>query len=178
MKRIMIITIVALTLVAVAVAGCAKKEAAELRAVAATSADECTPVWSPDGSKIFFKSDDWISVCDPDGSQCEKLTEIEMSFVLSGDAKRVFSAKTIILENDVREIAWNDLRVKGEIEALQDEYGAFIEEEKVGITNDTANLVIITKSHDVATGEEKTYALDIYIDLRACPINPFERVAI
>ena len=68
-------------------------------ALANTSADERYPVWSPDGSKIFFKSDNWICVCNPDGSRREKLTEIEEPFVFSPDMKRVFYKKTISKED-------------------------------------------------------------------------------
>ena len=52
--------------------------------VADTSSDERSPVWSPDSSKIFFKSDDWICVCNPDGSQKEKLAEIGWRYLGGG----------------------------------------------------------------------------------------------
>ncbi|MCD4843233.1 MAG: hypothetical protein K8R25_01975 [Methanosarcinales archaeon] len=59
--------------------------------VADTSSDERSPVWSPDSSKIFFKSDDWICVCNPDGSQKEKLAEIKWnSLVMDPERKRAF----------------------------------------------------------------------------------------
>ena len=59
--------------------------------VADTSADERSPVWSPDSSKIFFKSDGWICVCNPDGSQKEKLAEIGWRYlVMDPERKRVF----------------------------------------------------------------------------------------
>ena len=93
MKKILVITTVALALVATVLTGCAKKEA--VTALATTSADERCPVWSLDGSKIFFKSDDWICVCNPDGSQHEKLAEVKESSVFSPDMKRVFYMKTI-----------------------------------------------------------------------------------
>jgi len=87
------ILLVAALLLVMSFAGCAKKEA--VTALATTSADERYPVWSPDGSKIFFKSDDWICLCNPDGSQLEKLAEVEGAFVFSPDMKRVFYMKTI-----------------------------------------------------------------------------------
>ncbi len=63
----------------------------EATPVADTSADERSPVWSPDGGKIFFKSGDWICVCDPDGSHIEKVAEIEWnSLVMDSDMKRAF----------------------------------------------------------------------------------------
>ena len=59
--------------------------------VADTSADERSPVWSPDSSKIFFKSDNWICVCNPDGSQKEKLAEIGWRYlVMDPEMKRAF----------------------------------------------------------------------------------------
>jgi len=59
--------------------------------VADTSADEKSPVWSPDSSKIFFKSDNWICVCNPDGSQKEKLAEIGWRYrVMDPEMKRAF----------------------------------------------------------------------------------------
>ena len=98
MKKIIAITIVALTLIATVLAACAEKEPVgpgAITALATTSADERYPVWSPDGSKIFFKSDEWIYVCNPDGSQREELTEFDEPFVFSPDMKRVFYMKTI-----------------------------------------------------------------------------------
>jgi len=59
--------------------------------VADTSADERSPVWGPDSSKIFFKSDNWICVCNPDGSQKEKLAEIVWRYlVMDLEMKRGF----------------------------------------------------------------------------------------
>nr|QNO45875.1 Tol-Pal system protein TolB [Methanosarcinales archaeon ANME-2c ERB4] len=59
--------------------------------VADTSADERSPVWSPDSSKIFFKSDGWICVCNPDGSHREELAEIGWnSLVMDPERKRAF----------------------------------------------------------------------------------------
>jgi len=104
MKKILVITTVALALVAVVLTGCAKKEAEEPGAVTAlanTSANERYPVWSPDGSKIFFKSDNWICVCNPDGSQYEKLAEVKGPLVFDSDMKRVFYKKTISNEGKV-----------------------------------------------------------------------------
>jgi len=184
MKRKIVVVSVLIALVLVSyrvysLSGCAKKEAEEpgaATALAATSADERYPVWSPDGSKIFFKSDDWICVCNPDGSQYEKMAEVKGPLVFDSDMKKVFSAKMIIPKSIVRNIAWNDPKVKGEIKALEDEYGAFVEEEKVGITNNTANLVVISKSLDAATMEEKTYVLDIYIDLRNETVIKVDRI--
>jgi len=100
MKKMIAITIVALTLVLVVLGGCSKVgdgaiEPGAITALATTSADERYPVWSPDGGKIFFKSDDRICVCNPDGSQREELTEFEEPFVFSPDMKRVFYMKTI-----------------------------------------------------------------------------------
>ena len=98
MKKMIAITIVALTLIATVLAACAEKGPVgpgHIMALASTSADESYPVWSPDGSKIFFKSDEWICVCDPDGSNREKLTKFEERFVFSPDMKRVFYMKTI-----------------------------------------------------------------------------------
>ncbi len=69
--------------------------------LATTSDDEKYPIWSPDGNKIFFKSDDCICVCNPDGSQRENLTEFKGSFVFSPDMKRVFYKKTIYNEGKV-----------------------------------------------------------------------------
>jgi len=146
-----------------------------ITALADTSADERYPVWSPDGNKIFFKSDNWICVCNADGSQREKLAEIKESFVFSPDMKRVFYVKRIAPDN-IMGIAWNDPKVKREIKALEDEYGAFIEEYKVGITDNIANLVVIAKSHDPAEPEEKTYVLDIYIDLTNETVIKVERI--
>ncbi len=56
-----------------------------------TSADERSPIWSPDSSKIFFKSDNWICVCNPDGSQREKLAELGWRYlVMDPEMKRAF----------------------------------------------------------------------------------------
>ena len=71
----------------------------KVTALATTSADERYPVWSPDGSKIFFKSDNWICVCNPDGSHRENLTEIKETYVFSPDMKRVFYKKTMSNED-------------------------------------------------------------------------------
>ncbi len=106
MKKMIAITIVALTLVLVVLGGCSKVgdgaiEPGAITALATTSADEKYPVWSPDGSKIFFKSDDWICVCNPDGSQCEKLAEVKGPLVFGSDMKRVFYKKTISNEDKV-----------------------------------------------------------------------------
>jgi Tol biopolymer transport system component len=71
-------------------------------ALSNTSADEENPVWSPDSSKIFFKSDGWICVCNPDGSQKEKLSEVKGgSLVFDSDMKRVFYKKTVSNESKV-----------------------------------------------------------------------------
>ena len=72
-----------------------------ITSLADTSADERYPVWSPDGNKIFFKSDDWICVCNPDGSQRENLTEFKRSFVFSPDMKKVFYVKVPVGEEKV-----------------------------------------------------------------------------
>jgi Tol biopolymer transport system component len=71
-------------------------------ALSNTSADEENPVWSPDSSKIFFKSDGWICVCNPDGSQKEKLSEVKGgSLVFDSDMKRAFYKKTVSNESKV-----------------------------------------------------------------------------
>lgn len=71
-------------------------------ALSNTSADEENPVWSPDSSKIFFKSDGWICVCNPDGSQKEKLSEVKGgSLVFNSDMKRAFYKKTVSNESKV-----------------------------------------------------------------------------
>ena len=54
MKEILVISIVALTLIAVVLTGCSKSGDGTVTALANTSADERYPVWSPDGSKIAF----------------------------------------------------------------------------------------------------------------------------
>lgn len=73
-----------------------------MTALADTSADERYPVWSPDGNKIFFKSDNRICVCNPDGSQREKLAEVEgRPLVLDSDMKRVFYKKIVSNERKV-----------------------------------------------------------------------------
>jgi Tol biopolymer transport system component len=79
----------------------APNRGAKVTALANTSADERYPIWSPDGSKIFFRSDNWICVCNPDGSRHEKLTEIEEDFVFSPDMRRVFYKKTVSNEDKV-----------------------------------------------------------------------------
>jgi len=61
-------------------------------------ADDRNPVWSPDGSKIFFKSDNWICVCNPDGTHRENLTRIKEPFVFSPDMKRIFYVKVPVDE--------------------------------------------------------------------------------
>ena len=95
--KLWIILAIVVSLMVASLAACAKKEAAEPGAVtvlAATSVDERGPAWSPDGTKIFFKSDEWLRVCSPDGSRCENLTQVEGSFVFSQDMQRVFYKKT------------------------------------------------------------------------------------
>ena len=73
-----------------------------MTALADTSADERYPVWSPDGNKIFFKSDNRICVCNPDGSQREKLAEVEgQPLVFDSDMKRVFYKKIVSNERKV-----------------------------------------------------------------------------
>ena len=101
MKKSIVVTIVVLTLIVVVLAGCAGKEPGAVTALATTSADERYPVWSPDGSKIFFKSDDWICVCNLDGSQYGKLAEVKGPLVSASDMKRVFYKKTISDEGKV-----------------------------------------------------------------------------
>ncbi|MBC8456558.1 MAG: PD40 domain-containing protein [Deltaproteobacteria bacterium] len=156
-----------------------------------SSVDDRNPIWSPDGSKVFFKSDNRICVCNADGSQREELAEIKESFVFSPDMKRVFYVKRITPDN-IMEIARNDPEVKGEIKALEDEYGARIEEYKVGIADNIANLVVVlrvpvaTEANDHSTWwettpkssarEEKTHVLDIYIDLRTETVTEMERI--
>jgi len=98
-SKLFIILLAAALLLVASFAGCAKKEA--VTALAATSADERYPVWSPDGSKIFFKSDGWICVCNQDGSQHEKLAKLDEPFVFSPDMKRVFYIKTMSDEGKV-----------------------------------------------------------------------------
>ena len=150
-------------------------------ALANTSADERYPVWSPDGSKIFFKSDNWICVCNPDGSHREKLMEIKESFVFSPDMKRVFYVERIAPDILWWNIARNDPEVKREIKALE-EVGALREECKVGITDNIANLVAVFKSPQPVPIEMeektkgKTYVLDIYIDLRNETVIKVERI--
>ena len=106
-KAFVIITILIVGAIAISVllSGCFKQEALyNVTALATTSADERSPVWSPDGGKIFFKSDDWICVANPDGSNLEKLVEIEEgahSVVFSANMKRVFYKKTIYNEGKV-----------------------------------------------------------------------------
>jgi len=69
-------------------------------ALSNTSADERSPVWSPDSSKIFFKSDGWICVCNPDGSQKKKLSEVKGRYlVFDPDMKRAFYKKTVSNES-------------------------------------------------------------------------------
>jgi len=51
MKKIIAISIVALTLIAVVLTGCAGKEPSAVTALAATSADKSYPVWSLDGQR-------------------------------------------------------------------------------------------------------------------------------
>ena len=73
-----------------------------MTALADTSADERYPVWSPDGNKIFFKSDNRICVCNPDGSQRGKLAEVEgRPLVFDLDMKRVFYKKIVSNERKV-----------------------------------------------------------------------------
>ena len=79
----------------------APNRGAKVTALANTSADERYPIWSPDGSKIFFRSDNWICVCNPDGSRHEKLAKIEEDFVFSPDMRRVFHKKTVSNEGKV-----------------------------------------------------------------------------
>lgn len=68
--------------------------------VADTSADERSPVWSPDGNKIFFRSDDWVCVCNLDGSQKEKLAEVGWRYlVIDPEMKRAFYS-TITSDED------------------------------------------------------------------------------
>jgi len=98
-SKLCISLLIAASLLVTSFTGCANKGA--VTALATTSANERYPVWSPDGSKISFKSDNWIYVCDLDGSQREKLTEIKESFVFSPDMKRVFYKKTISNEGKV-----------------------------------------------------------------------------
>ncbi len=60
-------------------------------ALSNTSADERSPAWSTDGRRIFFKSDDRICVCDPDGSHSEELAEIgRHPLIMDPEMKRVF----------------------------------------------------------------------------------------
>jgi Tol biopolymer transport system component len=52
-------------------------------------ADDRNLVWSPDGSKIFFKSDSYICVMDSDGSNVTKLAEGRHA-TLSPDGSKIF----------------------------------------------------------------------------------------
>ncbi|MBE9541118.1 MAG: PD40 domain-containing protein, partial [Proteobacteria bacterium] len=52
-------------------------------------ADDRNLVWSPDGSKIFFKSDSYICVMDSDGSNMTKLAEGRHA-TLSPDGSKIF----------------------------------------------------------------------------------------
>ncbi|RZN33975.1 MAG: hypothetical protein EF813_10425 [Methanosarcinales archaeon] len=62
-----------------------------ITALSNTSADERSPVWSPDGRRIFFKSDDRTCVCDPDGSHREELSEIgRHPLIMDPEMKQVF----------------------------------------------------------------------------------------
>jgi len=96
-----ILLIIAASLLVISFTGCAGREPGAVTALATTSANERYPIWSPDGSKIFFKADDWICVCNPDGSQREKLTKVEASLVFDPDMRRVFHKKTISDEGKV-----------------------------------------------------------------------------
>jgi len=100
-SKIWVILLIAVSLLVTSFTGCAGKEPGVVTALAATSADERYPVWSPDGSKIFFKSDNWIYVCNPDGSQREKSAEVKGPLVFDSDMKRVFYKKTISSEGKV-----------------------------------------------------------------------------
>ena len=108
-KALVVGITLALMLVAISTlfSGCLKKveileKVCDVKVLANTPADERYPVWSPDGSKIFFKSDDWICVANPDGSNMKKLVEVEWKpFVFDSDMKRVFYKKIVLNESKV-----------------------------------------------------------------------------
>lgn len=169
--------------------------------LATTSADEHDPVWSPDGSKIFFKltesnkvdgwieRDTWICSVNTDGSQREKLVKIEhpdirSNIVLSPDMKKVFYVKEISQTSTVLQIMHNDPKVGEEMEALAREYDGWNcmldDKKRIGITDNIANVVvtavIMTKSEDSTKLREEGHALDIYIDLRNETVTKVERI--
>ncbi|MCX9084499.1 MAG: hypothetical protein OIN87_06875 [Candidatus Methanoperedens sp.] len=206
-KGITCIIIVITVLAVIGITGCLE-ENNELQkmykseALANTSLDEHSPVWSPDGSKIFFKltesikadgyirGDTWIYRVNTDGSQIEKLVKIEehpdsiSNIVLSPDMKNVFYVKEIIKTNTVLGIAWKDPKVREEVEALAHEYPVgsidIDDKKRIGITDNLANVVMTavmtTNSGDSSKLRTEGQALDIYIDLRNETVTKVDRI--
>jgi len=60
-------------------------------------ADDRNPVWSPDGDKIIFRSDNYISIFDLDRSSTKRLAEGK-NFILSPDGKKLLFQREIYVQ--------------------------------------------------------------------------------
>ena len=120
MKKILVVTTVALTLVATVLTGCTGKEPGAVTALVTTSANERYPVWSPDGSKIVYTS--WkkssmgvgetqeigIWMMNADGSDRKLLTKVDTGFIehmeWSPDGSKIAFVTYELSEGEPRDI--------------------------------------------------------------------------
>jgi TolB protein len=95
--KTLMILLIAASLLAASFAGCARRGAIELMGatpLATTPAWEENPVWSPDGSKIFFElvnleeQKGYICVMNSDGSDVNRLAQ-GRDFILSPDGSKI-----------------------------------------------------------------------------------------
>jgi len=120
-SKVSMILVITASLLMISFTGCGKREAAEpiedltkledltrlyenVTRLTTDPANDGSPVWSPDGSKIFFRQGDYICVMNSDGSKMKRLAEGK-ALALSSNGSKIFFHKRILRE-DRRPIGW------------------------------------------------------------------------
>lgn len=127
--KLWVILLIAASLLVASLTGCSKSTALEdltehyenVTRLTTDPANDESPVWSPDGSKIFFQQDAYICVMNSDGGDAERLAEGK-DFVLSSNGSKVFFFRAILqLDREVGREAWV-MNADGSNQAKIDEF--------------------------------------------------------